>query len=258
MTTSSGNRPLRRYARALTRDETQAEDLVHDALVRAYERRSTFRLGGNLDVALSILHNTFIDGQRKQAAELRRDAEMARPCKIVPPPRRRAASACTDPAGSMPYPRPARRPAPRGHRGAAYQDAAAVLRIPIGTLMSRLGRARTALRAFETRPGDRLRFQRRIPHDHGRTCAWWEARMTDPITEVDLHAFIDDQLLPERRLDVEDHLARHPEVAARVMADLRARDALKLAFGQAPMRKPTRLYRGRPPSRVGLVWRRLG
>ena len=65
--------------------------------------------------------------------------------------------------------------------------------------------------------------------------------MTDPITEVDLHAFIDDQLLPERRLDVEDHLARRPEVAARVMADLRARDALKLAFGQAPMRKPTRL-----------------
>ncbi len=35
--------PLRRYARTLTRDETQAEDLVHDTLVRAYERRHISR-----------------------------------------------------------------------------------------------------------------------------------------------------------------------------------------------------------------------
>ena len=69
--------PLLRYAHALTRDETQAEDLVHDALVRAYERRSTFRLGGNLRAWLfSVLHNTFVDGRRRRAAELRRDAEV--------------------------------------------------------------------------------------------------------------------------------------------------------------------------------------
>ncbi len=39
--------------------------------------------------------------------------------------------------------------------GMAYADAAAVLGIPIGTLMSRLGRGRAALRAFEegARPG---------------------------------------------------------------------------------------------------------
>ncbi len=33
----------------------------------------------------------------------------------------------------------------------AYADAATVLDIPIGTLMSRLGRGRAALRAFEAR-----------------------------------------------------------------------------------------------------------
>ena len=32
--------PLRRYACSLTRDESAADDLVHDALVRAYERRN--------------------------------------------------------------------------------------------------------------------------------------------------------------------------------------------------------------------------
>ena len=62
--------PMRRYARALTRDECAAEDLVHDALVRAYEKRSTFRLGGNLGTWIfSILHNTFVDSQRRLKAE---------------------------------------------------------------------------------------------------------------------------------------------------------------------------------------------
>jgi RNA polymerase sigma-70 factor, ECF subfamily len=62
-------RPLLRYAHALTRDETQAEDLVHNTLVRAYERRSTFRIGGNVRAWLfSVLHNTFIDGRRRRAA----------------------------------------------------------------------------------------------------------------------------------------------------------------------------------------------
>src|SRR5215211_6479826 len=65
--------PLRRHARSLTRDETQAEDLVQDTLVRAYERHGSFRSGGNLrGWLLSILHNTFIDGRRRQAAEARR------------------------------------------------------------------------------------------------------------------------------------------------------------------------------------------
>jgi RNA polymerase sigma-70 factor (ECF subfamily) len=40
--------PLRRYARSLARDESQAEDLVQDTLVRAYERRNSFRSGSNL------------------------------------------------------------------------------------------------------------------------------------------------------------------------------------------------------------------
>src|SRR5258706_13199615 len=40
--------PLRRYAQSLTRDAAQAEDLVHDTLLRAYEHRSAFRAGGNM------------------------------------------------------------------------------------------------------------------------------------------------------------------------------------------------------------------
>lgn len=83
--------------------------------------------------------------------------------------------------------------------------------------------------------------------------------MIDPITEADLHAFVDDQLEVARRIEVEDHLSRHPDAAARVMADMRTRDALGLVFGVPPA--------GHPPMQVfdaarrlerGLLWRRIG
>jgi anti-sigma factor RsiW len=63
-------------------------------------------------------------------------------------------------------------------------------------------------------------------------------RPIDPISEADLLAFVDDQLTPERRVAVEDYLSHRPVLAARVMADLRSRDELRLAMsGQMPMAK---------------------
>ncbi|HBF28116.1 anti-sigma factor [Rhizobium sp.] len=52
----------------------------------------------------------------------------------------------------------------------------------------------------------------------------------DPIGEVDIHAYLDEQLLPQRRIEVEAYLSQTPEMAARVMADLRVRDELRLAM----------------------------
>ncbi|TGD94890.1 anti-sigma factor family protein [Methylobacterium nonmethylotrophicum] len=84
----------------------------------------------------------------------------------------------------------------------------------------------------------------------------------DPITEADLNAYIDGQLDLGRRIEVEEHLAARPEVAARVMADLRTRDALSAAFGPVPGTRP-----GPAPERLAaaarrldraLTWRRIG
>ncbi|MGA0595180.1 anti-sigma factor family protein [Enterovirga sp. CN4-39] len=83
--------------------------------------------------------------------------------------------------------------------------------------------------------------------------------MVDPVTEADLHAFIDGQLETARRLEVEDHLSRHPEIAARVMGDLRTRDALVLAFRSEPERRqPARLMEAALRLERGLTWRRIG
>jgi anti-sigma factor RsiW len=69
--------------------------------------------------------------------------------------------------------------------------------------------------------------------------------MSDPITEADLLAYVDDQLDVARRIEVEDYLAGNPAKAAEVMADLKDRDALRLAFSSPP----TAPYRRHPRSR---------
>lgn len=143
---------LRRYARSLTRDSADAEDLVHDALVRAYERRSTFRSGGNLRAwLLSILHNAFIDetrSRRSEAARVQQAAHLAD--ESIEAPQEHSAR--------LTQVREAFLGLPEEQRvalhlvaidGLSYQEAAGTLGVPIGTLMSRIGRARAALRLME-------------------------------------------------------------------------------------------------------------
>jgi RNA polymerase sigma-70 factor (ECF subfamily) len=147
--------PLRRYARALTRDESRAEDLVQDTLVRAYERHGTFRAGGNLRAwLLSVLHNVFVDERRRHRAEARRIEEAARVAELTGP----AIPSDQESRVRLAQIQEAFLALPEEQRaalhlvaveGLSYQEDAAALGIPVGTLMSRLGRGRAALRAFE-------------------------------------------------------------------------------------------------------------
>lgn len=143
---------LRRYARTLTRDVDCAEDLVQDALLSAYERRSTFRHCGNLKGWLfSILHNTFIDGRRRQAAEARRDAEVIQLAETTLPAGQEARVRLAQIQQAF-FMLPDEQRAVLhlvAVEGMSYQEASTALGIPLGTLMSRLGRARAALRSFE-------------------------------------------------------------------------------------------------------------
>jgi anti-sigma factor RsiW len=55
----------------------------------------------------------------------------------------------------------------------------------------------------------------------------------DLITEIDLQAYVDDELPPAHRIAVETYLCCHPAQATRVMADLRTRDELRLALADS-------------------------
>jgi anti-sigma factor RsiW len=51
-------------------------------------------------------------------------------------------------------------------------------------------------------------------------------KLHTPITEADLHAYVDNQLAPARRHEVEDHLRIHPEAATQVEEYRRLNDAV--------------------------------
>ncbi|MET0429567.1 MAG: sigma-70 family RNA polymerase sigma factor [Microvirga sp.] len=143
---------LQRYAQALTRDNAAAEDLVQDALVRAYERHHTFRPGGNLRTWLmSVLHNVFIDGRRRQRAEARKVEESAAAMDGVVLPEQEWHLRLKQVGEAFANLPDEQRAAVYlvSIEGLSYQEAAQSLDIPVGTLMSRLGRGRAALRAFE-------------------------------------------------------------------------------------------------------------
>ncbi len=71
------------------------------------------------------------------------------------------------------------------------------------------------------------------------------------VTDADLDTYVDDQLDASRGIEVEAYLSSNPDVAARVMSDLRTRDELRLALaglrgapGPATNEAARRLERG--------------
>jgi anti-sigma factor RsiW len=78
--------------------------------------------------------------------------------------------------------------------------------------------------------------------------------MSDPITETDLLAYVDDQLDPARRIEVEEHLAHDPEAAARVMADLKDRDTLRLIHAAPLPRSSGKLFEAAGRLERALAW----
>ncbi len=125
---------------------------MQDTLVRAYERRSSFRPGGNLrGWLLSILHNIFIDGRRRHMAEARRLEEASALADTAALPEQEARIRLQQIKAAFLRLPDEQRAALHlvAIEGLPYQEAADTLGIPLGTLMSRLGRARAALRSFE-------------------------------------------------------------------------------------------------------------
>lgn len=152
---------LRRYARALAGDAADADDLVQDCLARACERLRLWRRGSDLRAWLfTILHNLYLNERRdgRQRAghlsleELEVPGEGERDTESLVRLRDLQAALLTLPAEQRATLLLV------GLEGLRYRDVARVLGVPLGTVMSRLHRAREGLRArLEGGPSPRLR-----------------------------------------------------------------------------------------------------
>lgn len=157
---------LRRYALVLTRDGAEAEDLLQDALLRAEDRRDTWRPGTALRPWLmAILHNTHVSRRRRAESALRREAAAGELAPVRAEPRQEELVLLGQVGRAlMDLPEEQREALLLvAVEGLSYPEAAAVLGVPAGTLMSRLSRGRAALRArfdaaADPRPGPALRL----------------------------------------------------------------------------------------------------
>ncbi len=144
---------MRRFARSLTRDASTADDLVHDAVVRAIEQGARFRPEAELRPWLmAITHNLFIDGWRKDRRRAAANAELMEGESAAPPSQETAAelSSALRAFDALPDEQKAVM-----HlvaiEGLSYAEAAQALDVPVGTVMSRLSRAREAMRALRAK-----------------------------------------------------------------------------------------------------------
>lgn len=143
---------LRRFALGLTADSAEADDLVQAGCERALLKRSQWQEGTRLDSWMyRLMQNLWIDqlrarrpmadlddGELEQLpgadwqagleARMTLEQVLAAMQKLPPAMRAVLSLVCVE--------------------GFSYQDAAAALEVPIGTVMSRLARARVALHAI--------------------------------------------------------------------------------------------------------------
>ena len=150
---------LRRYARALAGDRASADDLVQDTLERAWTKLHLYRRGTDLRAWLfTVMHNVHVTRVRSARATDPLEEEMpelAQPASqgdslvvrdldraIVRLPDEQRAVLLLVTLEDM-----------------SYEEVARTLGIPIGTVMSRLSRAREKMRAMMSGAGAAARLK---------------------------------------------------------------------------------------------------
>ena len=151
---------LRRYARVLTGNPHRADDLVQDTLVRAWDKRRLWQVGSDLRAWLfTIMHNVFVNqvaAARREAGTVSLDAEDEHGTGWEPAEHGTQLDRIELQELIQQV---ARLPAEQREvlllaavEEMPYKDIAAALAIPIGTVMSRLSRARDKLRRATAEP----------------------------------------------------------------------------------------------------------
>jgi RNA polymerase sigma-70 factor (ECF subfamily) len=141
---------LRAFARTLCGDAAAADDLAQDAVLKAWDARSSFQMGTNMKAwTFMILRNQFYSEKRRSWRQTQLDQDAAE----------RTLVAADDPEApvALDEMRLAMSMLPSEQRealilvgagGFAYEEAAEICGCAVGTVKSRVSRARRALQAI--------------------------------------------------------------------------------------------------------------
>ncbi|MDR3509888.1 MAG: sigma-70 family RNA polymerase sigma factor [Caulobacteraceae bacterium] len=141
---------LRAFARTLARDSAGADDLAQEAMLKAWDARASYQMGTNMKAwTFMILRNQFYSEKRRSWRQTQLDQEQAERTlvaidnpegpvaldelrlglKMLPPEQREALILV-------------------GAGGFSYEEAADICNCAVGTVKSRVSRARRALQAI--------------------------------------------------------------------------------------------------------------
>ncbi len=138
---------LRAFAMSLTNNRDRADDLVQDTIARAWANFDRFERGTSLNAWLfTILRNLFHSEYRKRKREVE-DADGAFAARLKTHPDQHAHLDYEDFRAAL-----AKLPLDQrealllvGAQGMSYEEAAEVCQVAVGTIKSRVNRARTRL-----------------------------------------------------------------------------------------------------------------
>jgi RNA polymerase sigma-70 factor (ECF subfamily) len=137
---------LRRYARALLRDQDRADDLVQDTLLRGIDKVRLFRSGDVRAWLFTIMHNQYVNSVRRSVRQgeqiVVEKVQLASPAPQLPNLELRELESAI---GRLSVEQ-------RTTlllvtlEGMKYEEAAKICDVPVGTVRSRVNRAREELR----------------------------------------------------------------------------------------------------------------
>ena len=145
---------LRRYARALLKNPDRADDLVQDTVVRALAKAHLWQPDTDLRAWLfTLMHNQYVNFVRKSVREgshcsIEAAYDLGKPASqtdnLMLRDFKRALDALPSEQRSVVL--------LIGLEGLKYEDVADILNVPVGTVRSRLSRAREAMRHLMDSP----------------------------------------------------------------------------------------------------------